>query len=54
MKVIDAHAHIFSEINGEKRRVRTTSAEYGRINYGEKKLQSLPPIFKETAFFQNE
>lgn len=50
MKVIDAHAHIFSQINGEKRGIKTSPAEYGRINYGDEKLVFLPPSFKETVF----
>lgn len=50
MKVIDAHAHIFSKIDGEKRGLKTSSAKFGRVNYNNEELVFLPPIFKETAF----
>ena len=48
--IIDAHAHILNGINGIKRGKKTTTAKYGRIQYGNEQLTFLPAFFRETAF----
>ncbi|WP_372776682.1 amidohydrolase [Mangrovibacterium sp.] len=48
--VFDAHAHILNGIDGVKRGVKTTTAKYGRIQYGKEQLQFLPPYFRDTIF----
>lgn len=50
MEIFDAHAHIFSSVDGEKRGIKTSSAKYGRIKYGNDELVFLPPTFKELLF----
>ncbi len=50
LKIIDAHAHIFSRIDGEKKGLKTSSAKYGRVNYNNQEITFLPPYFTATAF----
>lgn len=48
--IIDAHAHIFSTINGQNRYGPTTSGFWGMVGTGLGPKQMLPPYFKDSSF----
>ncbi|MFZ4413477.1 MAG: amidohydrolase family protein [Bacteroidales bacterium] len=48
--IIDAHAHIFSQVNGRKQGVKTKGFNYGCISAGTEILKLLPPLLKDTTF----
>src|SRR5580692_1035845 len=46
--VIDAHTHIFPEVKGSNREGPTRGVGYGRVTVGDKRIQVLPPLCRET------
>lgn len=48
--IIDAHAHIFPQVQGRNAAGPTRGAGYGRIRIGEEVIQLLPPLCAETVF----
>lgn len=50
MKIIDAHAHIFNEIKGQKFGEDVISEGYGMIRFGKETQLILPQSFEQNAF----
>jgi hypothetical protein len=48
--IIDAHAHIWHEVNGHTGSGATLSLRYGRIQWGTQEIQLLPPLANTTSF----
>jgi len=48
--IIDAHAHIFSQIHGMTGTGPTRDLGYGRVAQGSEKIQLLPQFFEKTIF----
>ena len=48
--IIDAHAHIMSELRGLTGRGPTRSLAYGKVQYGDQVIQLLPPLMEKTSF----
>lgn len=48
--IIDAHAHIMSELRGQTGRGPTRSLAYGKVQYGDEVIQLLPPLMEKTSF----
>lgn len=46
--LIDAHSHIFPEVNGSNREGPTRGAGYGRVAVGDRRIQVLPPLCRDT------
>lgn len=47
--LIDAHAHVFTRIQGQVRAGPTRSMRYGRVAIGAEQVQALPPVCDQTA-----
>ncbi|MEM6765087.1 MAG: amidohydrolase family protein [Bacteroidota bacterium] len=50
MMIIDAHAHIFQTIHGERQGLPTKSLASGMVGVGEGSFQFLPTSYQETSF----
>ena len=48
--IIDAHAHIFSKIAGQRRMEKTSSGRYGKVLVGNNVSQILPPFLAHSCF----
>lgn len=48
--IIDAHAHIWPEVNGRIGAGATRSLEYGRVQAGPQATRVLPPFCQKTSF----
>lgn len=48
--IVDAHAHIFPEINGLTAAGPARGQGYGRVRVGNKVIQALPPLSEKTDF----
>jgi len=48
--IIDAHAHIFPQVQGLNAAGPTRGAGYGRVRIGDEIIQLLPPFCAETVF----
>lgn len=48
--IIDAHAHIFPQVQGRNAAGPTRGVGYGRIQIGEEVIQHFPPFCAETIF----
>jgi predicted TIM-barrel fold metal-dependent hydrolase len=48
--IIDAHAHIMPEVNGQTGSGLTRSQSYGMISWGEQTVRLLPPMTGKTSF----
>lgn len=48
--IIDAHAHIFSRINGQRGKERTLSGRFGKVFTGKRLSQALPPLLSDSSF----
>jgi predicted TIM-barrel fold metal-dependent hydrolase len=48
--IVDAHAHIFPEIRGLTAAGPTRGLGYGRIAFGDREIQALPPCGERTEF----
>ncbi|VGO19499.1 amidohydrolase family protein [Pontiella sulfatireligans] len=48
--IIDAHAHIFTNIAGQRGANKTSSGTFGKVNVGNDEVQMLPPTFVDSSF----
>jgi hypothetical protein len=48
--IIDAHAHIFSHIAGQKGKEKTAPGKYGKVQIGNTMVQTLPPYLENSSF----
>ena len=48
--IIDAHAHVLSEVKGQTGRGLTRSLAYGKVQWGDQVIRLLPPTSLTTSF----